>query len=123
VGSSIARDYDPETGRWTGKDPIGLAGGLNQYSFVDSEPENETDPFGTAPGTHAECGSAGDPVAVCKCNCFYDERDRNRACEKFPSKAERDLCEGASARSSLACLYECEKPKPGPNDPIACRKP
>ncbi|MBA2713377.1 MAG: hypothetical protein H0U55_07475 [Rubrobacteraceae bacterium] len=30
-----ARDYDPETGRWTAKDPIGFAGGdTNLYGYV-----------------------------------------------------------------------------------------
>lgn len=35
-----ARDYDAETGRWTTKDPIGFAGGLNLYGYV-------TDPITT----------------------------------------------------------------------------
>jgi len=30
-----ARDYDPETGRWTAKDPIMFAGGdANLYGYV-----------------------------------------------------------------------------------------
>ena len=29
-----ARWYDPETGRWLSKDPIGLAGGLNLYALL-----------------------------------------------------------------------------------------
>jgi len=41
-----ARWYDPETGRWLSKDPIGLEGGLNLYVFCDDDPMNFMDPFG-----------------------------------------------------------------------------
>ncbi len=44
-----ARDYDPETGRWTTKDPIGFAGGdLNLYGYVLGDPVNAFDPMGRA---------------------------------------------------------------------------
>ena len=39
-----AREYDPETGRWTTKDPIGFAGGDgNLYAYVDNDPVNNVD--------------------------------------------------------------------------------
>ena len=38
-----ARDYDPETGRWTAKDPIGLQGGFNLYGYVFANPINGID--------------------------------------------------------------------------------
>ena len=42
-----ARDYDPEVGRWTTKDPIGTNGrGLNYYSYSINNPISVTDPFG-----------------------------------------------------------------------------
>ncbi len=41
-----ARDYDAEIGRWTTKDPIGLNGGLNVYSYVGGDPVNGIDPEG-----------------------------------------------------------------------------
>lgn len=44
-----ARDYDPQTGRWTAKDPIGFAGGdTNLYAYVGNEPVNRADPVGLA---------------------------------------------------------------------------
>ena len=41
------RDYDPATGRWTAKDPIGFAGGdVDLYGYVESDPINFVDPYG-----------------------------------------------------------------------------
>lgn len=44
-----ARWYDPITGRFLSKDPIGISGGLNQYVFCGNNPVNVTDPDGLAP--------------------------------------------------------------------------
>jgi RHS repeat-associated protein len=42
-----ARDYDPETGRFTTRDPIGFAGGsTNLYAYAGSDPVNGNDPLG-----------------------------------------------------------------------------
>jgi len=42
-----ARDYDPETGRWTNKDPIGFGGGdSNVMLYVANDPINFVDPSG-----------------------------------------------------------------------------
>lgn len=40
------RWYDPITGRWLSKDPIGISGGLNQYVFCANNPVMYTDPLG-----------------------------------------------------------------------------
>jgi RHS repeat-associated protein len=41
-----SRWYDPITGRWLSKDPIGISGGLNQYMFCGGNPVNFMDPWG-----------------------------------------------------------------------------
>ena len=41
-----ARWYDPQIGRFISEDPIGLAGGINQFAYVGNSPQNATDPSG-----------------------------------------------------------------------------
>ena len=43
-----ARYYDPATGRFISKDPIGWAGGLNLYGYTGNNPVNWVDPEGLA---------------------------------------------------------------------------
>src|SRR5262249_53961651 len=47
-----ARDYDPEAGRWTTKDPLLFSGGdTDFYTYVGNDPINHVDPSGLfAPG-------------------------------------------------------------------------
>jgi RHS repeat-associated protein len=41
-----ARWYDAQVGRFISEDPIGLSGGMNQFAYVHSNPQNSTDPSG-----------------------------------------------------------------------------
>jgi probable addiction module antidote protein len=50
-----ARYYDPRLGRFIQPDPIGQAGGLNLYAYVNNDPLNLSDPSGLLAG---EVGSA-----------------------------------------------------------------
>jgi RHS repeat-associated protein len=53
-----ARDYDPETGRWTSKDPILFVGGdTNLYSYVLQNSINFVDPEGTITSDPGEIGA------------------------------------------------------------------
>jgi len=59
------RDYMPEIGKWTAKDPILFAGGdSNLYGYVGNDPVNWVDPWGLNPGAAAAAwGTFGKTVA------------------------------------------------------------
>lgn len=42
----LLRFYNPETGRWLSRDPIGENGGVNLYGYVGNGPVNAVDPLG-----------------------------------------------------------------------------
>jgi RHS repeat-associated protein len=48
------RFYSPVQGRWITRDPLGEAGGMNLYGFVEGNPVNSVDPYGllTVPFTN-----------------------------------------------------------------------
>jgi RHS repeat-associated protein len=49
LNQNYFRDYDPAIGRYVESDPIGLEGGANTYSYVDSIPTLLGDPAGLKP--------------------------------------------------------------------------
>jgi RHS repeat-associated protein len=58
-----ARDYDPETGRWTAKDPLGFEGrSYNLYGYVQNDPVNFTDPSGLMSLSETFVGRAIDGI-------------------------------------------------------------
>ena len=103
-----ARDYDPESGRWTAKDPILFGGGdANLYGYVVNDPVNYADWQGMAPDwvgpTSAVAGATGGPLIVMgivtsnpvaggggwrrpACHCW---RVANMGCHDNPHRADR----------------------------------
>jgi RHS repeat-associated protein len=57
-----ARDYDPETGRWTAKDLVRFRGGLNFYRYAHNDPVNFADPGGRVPNEPRDIEERGPPI-------------------------------------------------------------
>jgi RHS repeat-associated protein len=53
------RYVDPITGRFTQEDPLGLAGGMNLYGFVNGDPVNMSDAFGLCTEQQRKSGGCG----------------------------------------------------------------
>uniref|UniRef100_UPI00344BD590 RHS repeat-associated core domain-containing protein n=1 Tax=Natronospira proteinivora TaxID=1807133 RepID=UPI00344BD590 len=74
------RDYDPRTGRWTARDPIGFAGGdLNLYGYVLRDPINYFNPKGLSTvGVHLN-GNLGLGKGITVRSGFVRDSDGNIA--------------------------------------------
>jgi len=61
------RYYDPETGRWPNRDPIGEQGGINLYHFNWNDPIDWIDPLGLNPccpgGNPIDCGQLSSAIS------------------------------------------------------------
>jgi len=112
-----ARDYDPETGRWTNKDPIRFNGGdANLYGYVLNDPINWIDSDGLRRGR----GGRNNPLApnstARRGPILHNElnnrgtpgfnRDRHEALDLLPD-LNRSTCSGLI----VPCPPEFDKPK------------
>jgi RHS repeat-associated protein len=73
------REYDPKTGKWTAKDPIGFAGGdSNLYGYVLGDPVNFVDPEGLKIGMSGSGGfGAGVHAGVAGAHYHYSIKTIN----------------------------------------------
>ncbi len=104
------RYYDPGTGRYLSSDPIGLAGGLNTYLYVNANPLIFSDPFGLRGGCPANM--APGPGGTC---VFEPGEDNRQECVTAECVAgilpnpPQDPCTNCRA----GCFGEFLNPIPG----------
>jgi hypothetical protein len=80
-----ARDYDPETGRWTAKDPIGFDGGdSNLYAYVFNEPITRIDADGKVSESVFGALLAGLVIYDALHNIQYVDRKGNEFTARVP---------------------------------------
>jgi RHS repeat-associated protein len=72
------RYYDPVTGRWPSRDPIGEAGGVNLYSVVDNNPIGNFDYLGLS-GSNC-CGGKPLPKGKKCCGGKYTYNPNRQEC-------------------------------------------
>ena len=81
---SQARMYNPETGRYLSPDPIGLEGGLNLYTYTESNPANRIDPWGLL----SQCRTGLDTIGGADIGPFHHEY------QCWPGPAGQQVCRG-----------------------------
>ncbi len=75
-GLMYRRYYDPQTGRFTQEDPIGIAGGLNVYGYAAGDPVSYNDPFGLCAASQVQQAPSTrhqDQEKVCPGGLTHDE--------------------------------------------------
>ena len=95
---NFRRYYDPSTGRYLTQDPIGLAGGDNQYRYGEADPANVSDPTGECPWCVA--------YAVCVASCMLTDVAINAMtgeCNNFGDSA-KGCAVGCAAGMGLGWL-------------------
>jgi len=70
---NFRRYYDPQTGRYITQDPIGLAGGDNQYRYGEADPANVSDPTGEIAPAIILIGTAARAYGACLARCAAQE--------------------------------------------------
>ncbi|MDX1757670.1 MAG: RHS repeat-associated core domain-containing protein [Marinobacter sp.] len=107
-----ARDYDPETGRWTSKDPILFeAGDTNVYGYVFSDPLNLIDITGlycvtceaSGPSVAPDTGETYDSTdrKWCRVTCTRDDTGESAT---FDAPGVGEYCRGQSGGDGYSAL-------------------
>jgi hypothetical protein len=119
----VARDCDPETGRWTSKDPLRfVASGTNFYVYVEGEPTNIIDPSGEDPAPAPPCQPPNPPpptppqpcdptIQSCPDSWGPDKKCKSCLCvradgSKFPMKSKYES-QCSKRCSDQGANYEC----------------
>jgi RHS repeat-associated protein len=81
-----ARWYDPFLGRFLSEDPIGLEGGINQYTYAANDPINRRDPTGMIPCTAYWVQMGGlinDAMLLVSDGCDADDANAGRRSGRY----------------------------------------
>ena len=134
------RDYDPDTGRWTAKDPIGFAGGdTDLYGYVQNDPVNYIDPHGltglttidaafnqaVATGNIAEAKAIAEAASLTYAAMLAaqgldgpdDPKDPQQWLDWPEKRDEQTACEVRQPDPIPPPGYDPENPPPDPNAP------
>ena len=104
-----ARDYDPETGSFTRKDPSRFGGGENLYAYADGDPVNFVDPDGLGIGGALLGGVEGGAVGYAEEGAVQvlDKDFTGLDCGKLRSAAGWGAAFGAAAGASKSTGQQC----------------
>ena len=97
------RWYDPETGRWLSKDPIGLNGGLNLYVLCDDDALNYVDSYG--------CGKVGIVIKVGKWGIKVVKYVSNGVARRLYLKEGKDIKGSKQMIKKMSKRKGYKKPK------------
>ena len=99
------RYYNPSTGRWLNRDPIGERGGQNLYSILKNEAVNSVDALGLKCCTDAKIAEGEKWL-----NARFNEAS-NKA-KKLGLSPVRPGCDGATCKNSSSDIEQWLEPTP-----------
>ena len=102
------RDYDPTIGRYFESDPLGLAGGINTYSYVQGNPLGRVDDYGLVSWPLIAVGAGAGGYLL------WHKYDKQKKCETLcPFQCDIKAC-GDPERSAAyqdnqsRCITTCK---------------
>ena len=123
------RDYDPDVGRWTAKDPIGFGGGdVDLYGYCLNDPINLLDPNGAGIISFFKCFYYAHKVKKYQDECKKEYmsatciEDELKFYEKYggvyPSEAIMNCVRTKDSNLYEKWIIACFKGAWGPNSPV-----